>query len=241
MRIRLQRSRRLMAIIVAVVCVATLCVGIVLSGLKSPGRPSIKVFRETQSLELVSMEATTNGNLRVVFKNVSARDITGFVLAVSGGAEITVDVSTGDRVIAPQATQDLQIPAGAQVPEMTIRAVMFADGNIEGNEIVVAQAKQRRSALKRELKRGLALIRSAAASPEASSPAIFQNLESSISHLEIDPSLQSSPDAGLIEAKQDLVSAIRDIRTRQEHYSALKPRELLEELCNRLERRIATL
>lgn len=187
------------------------------------------------------MEATTNGNLRVVFKNVSARDITGFVLAISGGAEVTVDTSTGDRVIAPQATEDLQIPAGSQVPEITIRAVMFADGDVEGNEIVVAQVKQRRGALKRELKRGFALIRDAAGSSEAGSPAIFEKLESTISNLEIDPSSQPSPDTGLIEAKQDLVIAIRDVRTRQERYGYLKARELLQELCNRIERRIATL
>ena len=241
MRIRLQHSRRLVVIISAVFCVASLCVGIGLSGFKSPNGPTMKVFRETEALELVAMEATTNGNLLVVFKNVSARDITGFVLAISGGAEITADTSTGDRVIAPQATQDLEIPAGSEVPEITIRAVMFADGDVEGNDITVGQVKQRRGALKRELKRGLALIRDAAGSPEAGSPAIFENLESAISNLEAHPSSQASRDIGLVDAKQDLVTAIRDVRVRQERHGYLKPRELLQELCDRIERRIATL
>jgi hypothetical protein len=241
MKIRLQHSRRLVAIISAIFCVATLCVGIALSSLSSPAKPAMRVLRETQALELVAMEATTNGNLRVVFKNVSARDINGFVLAISGGAEVTVDTSTGDRVIAPQATEDLLIPARSEVPEITIRAVMFADGNVEGNEITVAQVKQRRGALKRELKRGLALIRDAAGSPGANSPAIFENLEMAISKLEIDPSSRSSPDTGLIEAKQDLVAAIRDVRTRQERNGYLKQRERLQELCDRIERRIAAL
>jgi hypothetical protein len=242
MSIRIQHSRRLVIIIFAAVfCVASLCVGIALSSLKSPGTPKIKVFRETQALELVAMEATTNGSLRVVFKNVSGRDINGFVVAISGGPEVTVDTSTGDRVIAPQATEDLLIPARSEVPEITIRAVMFADGNVEGNEITVAQVKQRRGALKRELKRGLALIRDAADSPDADSPAVFENLESAISNLAIDPTSQTSHDTGLIEAKQDLVAAIRDVRTRQERNSYLKQRERLQELCHRIERRIATL
>jgi hypothetical protein len=121
-------------------------VGIALSGLRSPKRPTIKVFRETHALELVAIETNTSGNLLVVFKNVSARDINGFVLAISGGPEITLDTSTGDRVIAPQATEDLEIPASSEVSEITIRAVIFADGDVEGNEITVGQVKKRRSA-----------------------------------------------------------------------------------------------
>jgi hypothetical protein len=241
MRIRLRNGRRLVAITFAVLCVTTLFVGLTLSRLKSTDRRTMRVFRDTQALELVRMEATTNGNLLVVFKNVSARDINGFVLAIPGGGEVTVDTSTGDRVIAPQATEDLQIPAGSEVPDITIRAVMFADGDVEGNEITVAQVKQRRRALKRELKRGLELLRDAAGSADADSPAIFEKLESAISNLQIDPSLQSSQDTGLLEAKQDLATAIRDVRTRQERNGYLKQRERLKELCNRIERRIASL
>jgi hypothetical protein len=241
MRIPLQHSRRLITLILAICCDATLCVGIAFSGLKSPDKPTIKILRETQALELIATEVTSNGNLLLVFKNVSARDINGFVLAISGGPEITFDTSTGDRVIASQATEDLEIPAGSQVPEITILAVMFADGNLEGNEITVAQLKQRRGALKRELKRGLAMIRDVAGSPDANSPAIFEKLESAISNLEIDPSSQSSGDTGLVDAKQDLFTAIRDVRTRQERNGYLKQRERLQELCNRIERRIATL
>jgi hypothetical protein len=215
-----------------------LFVGLALSSLNSPNSPTIRVIRYTQALELVGTEATGNGNLLVVFKNVSDRDINGFILAIPNGGEVTVDTSTGDRVIAPQATQDLQIPAGSGVPEITIRAVMFADGNVEGNEITVAEVKQRRGALKRELKRGLALIRVAAVSPDAGSPAIFENLESAISNLQVDP---SSRDTGLLEAKQDLITAIRELRARQERNGYLKQRERLQELGNRIERRIARL
>lgn len=241
MRIGLQNRRRLTVIALAVLCVATLFVGLGLSRLKSTDSGTMRVFRHTEALEIVGMEATTTGNLRVVFKNVSARDINGFVLAIPGGGEVTVDTSTGDRVLAPQATEELEIPPSPEVPEITIRAVMFADGSVDGNEITVAQVKQRRSALKRELKRGLEVLRGAAGSADAGSPAIFDKLEAAISNLEIDPSLPTSRDTGLIEAKQDLMSAIRDVRTRQERNGYQKQREHLKELCNRIERRITSL
>jgi hypothetical protein len=132
-----RNRRRLVAITFVVLCVAILFVGLTLSRSKFGDRRTPRVFRDTQSLELVEMEATTNGNLRVI-KNVSARGINGFVVAVPGGGELTVDTSTGDRVIAPQTTQDLEIPAGSEVPEITIRAVMFADGSVEGNALTVS-------------------------------------------------------------------------------------------------------
>jgi len=37
--------------------------------------------------------------------------------------------------------------------------------------------------------------------------------KSAISNLKIDPSSQSSHDTGLLEAEQDLITAIRDVRT----------------------------
>lgn len=235
-----RNKSRLVAITFVVLCVASLFVGLTLSRSKSDGRGTLRVTRDTQALELVGMEATTSGNLRVVFKNVSAREINGFVLAIPDGGELTVDTSTGDRVIAPQATEELQIPASSAVPEITIRAVMFADGSVEGNALTVSQVKQRRGALKRELKRGLELVRKAAESAAVDSPGIFDELESTISNLKIDPSLRSH-DTGLLEAKQDLTAAIHDIRTRQERNGYMKQRERLKELCDRIERRIASL
>jgi hypothetical protein len=240
MRIRLPNGRRLIVIALTLLCVATLFVGLTFSRRKSAETPTLKVFRDTHALELVKMEVTTNGNLLVVFKNVSTRDINGFVLVISGGAEVTVDTSAGDRVIAPQATEDLEIPTSLEVPEITIRAVMFADGTVEGNETTVALVKQRRSALKRELKRGLQLLKEAAAFPDAESPAIFETLESAISNLQFDPSLRSQ-DTGLNEAKQALTTAISEVRTRQQRNGYAKQRERLTDLCNRIERRIASL
>jgi len=154
----------------------------------------------------------------------------------------SLDISGGDRVISPGATEDLQIPAGSEGPDITIRAVMFAGGDVEGNQTTVAQVKQRRSALKRELKRGLALVRNAADSPDAGAAAALDKLEFAISTLTTDPASEiSSRDGGLRDAKEDLVTAIRLLRERQERNGFLKQRERLQELRDRIERRIASL
>ncbi len=179
MRIRfpIGKGRRWVALAVAFFCFVVLFAGLGLSRLKSPGGRATRIFKDTQSLDIVGMETTPNGNLLVLFKNVSSRDINGFVLAIPNNGEITVDISGGDRVISPGATEDLQIPAGSEGPDITIRAVMFAGGDVEGNQTTVAQVKQRRSALKRELKRGLALVRNAADSPDAGAAAALDRTQ----------------------------------------------------------------
>jgi hypothetical protein len=244
MRIRfpIGKGRRWVALAVAFLCPVVLFAGVGLSRLKSPGGRATRIFKDTQSLEVIGLETTSNGNLFVLFKNVSSREINGFVLAIPSNGEITVDTSGGDRVISPGATEDLQIPAGSDVSDITIRAVMFADGDVEGNQTTVAQVKQRRSALKRELKRGLALVRNAADSPDAGTAAALDKLEFAISNLTSDPASEiSSRDGGLHDAKEDLITAIRALRDRQEHNGFLKQRERLQELRDRIERRIASL
>ncbi len=125
MRIRfpIGKGRRWVALAVAFFCFVVLFAGLGLSRLKSPGGRATRIFKDTQSLDIVGMETTPNGNLLVLFKNVSSRDINGFVLAIPNNGEITVDISGGDRVISPGATEDLQIPAGSEGPDITIRAV----------------------------------------------------------------------------------------------------------------------
>jgi hypothetical protein len=244
MRIRfpIGKGRRWVALAVAFLCPVVLFAGVGLSRHKSPGGRATRIFKDTQSLEVVGLETTPNGNLLVLFKNVSFRDINGFVLALGGNGELTVDTSTGDRVISPGAIQDLQIPAGSDVADITIRAVMFAGGDVEGNQTTVAQVKQRRSALKRELKRGLALVGNVTDSPDAGTAAAFDKLEFAISNLTTDPASElSSRDGGLRDAKEDLSTAIRNLRDRQEHNGFLKQRERLQELRQRIERRIASL
>lgn len=249
MRSVLRNGRRFFGVTSAVVCVATFLVGISLPTLKATfkaTKPNLKstisltprVVRHTDALEVAEVGAGPGGSLRVVVKNVSERNINGFVV-ISGGAEITVDVSSGDRVIAPQATQDFPLVANPDA-EITLTAVMFADGGVEGEERKVAQIKLQRAALKRELKRGLEALRDVIASADAGSPAIFEKMESAIFNLQTERS--SPPEAtGSLDARRDLVSDIHEVRARQQYNGYREQHEHLKELCDRIERRIASL
>lgn len=219
--------------------VTTFFVGISLPPWKSTNSLTTRVIRHTAALEVVEMDAGPGGSLRVVFKNVSERNINGFVLVISDGTEITVDVSPGDRVIAPAATEDLAIVASSDT-EITLSVVMFADGGIEGEERKVAQLKPQRAALKRELKRGLSALRDVIASADVDSPAIFEKMESAIFGLQAEPG-SPAQDAGSLDAKLGLVSAIHQVRARQQNNGYKNQQERVKELCDRIERRIASL
>jgi hypothetical protein len=84
-------------------------------------------------------------------------------------------------VIRRGEVQDIEIPG--PLPTITILAVMYADGSLEGDEITIAELRHRRSALKAELKRMLGLVVSEAQSRDADNPGAFDRLESAMSKL----------------------------------------------------------
>ena len=109
----------------------------------------IHLVNHTGALALVAQEVI-DGRTRLQFKNISAKDLNGFVLGLANLRQIELDTTTGDRVIVPGEVQDIEIPG--PLPTITILAVMYADGSLEGDPITVAQLRDRRSALKAELK-----------------------------------------------------------------------------------------
>jgi len=220
---------------VAFTCAAAVFATIGLSKFRPSQVPQIQVLNNTQGLELVAHE-TTGGRTRLEFKNVSAKDFTGFVLAVPNQGRVDYDTTTGDRVISPGQTQDIVI--AGQVSTITILAVMYADGTFEGNQTTVAELQTSRSALKVELKRMLGLIIAEAQSRDADTPGAFDRLESAI--LKLPPTHGDSANA-LEGAKGDLAALIDVMRTRQQRKPHLKQRDLIRQMKERIERRIAVL
>lgn len=90
----------------------------------------------SQALQVLAVEATANGHLRITFMNVSLKDVNGYVVVVGNG-RIETDLSTGDRVMPPGTTDDLEIPPRETTPHIAVLAVMFADGSIEGDPAIV--------------------------------------------------------------------------------------------------------
>lgn len=200
----------------------------------------IHFVNNTGALALVAQEVI-NGRTRLEFKNISAKNLNGFVLGLANQGQIELDTSTGDRVIAPGEVQDIEIP-GPSPSTITILAVMYADGSLEGDQITVAQLRDRRSALKAELKRILGLVVAEAQSRDADIPGAFDRLESAMSKLPSTVADGHTPQANAQRgAKDDVASLLEFMRHRQERNAHLNQRKLIQELKERIERRIAGL
>ena len=199
----------------------------------------IQLVNDTRALALVAQEVI-DGRTRLQFKNISAKDLNGFVLGLANLRQIELDTTTGDRVIGPGEVQDIEIPG--PLPTITILAVMYADGSLEGDQITVAQLRDRRSALKVELKRILGLVVAEAQSRDADIPGAFDRLESAMSKLPSTVADGQTPQANALRgAKEDVANLLEFMRHRQERNAHLNQRDLIRELKERIERRIARL
>ena len=200
----------------------------------------IHLVNHTGALALVAQEVI-DGGMRLQFKNISAKDLNGFVLGLPNLRQIELDTTPGDRVIVPGEVQDIVIP-GPSPGTVTILAVMYADGSLEGDQITVAQLRDRRSALKAELKRILGLVVAEAQSRGADVPGAFDRLESAMSKLPSPVADAHTPQANAQRgAKEDVASLLEFMRRRQERNAHLNQRELIRQLKERIERRIAGL
>jgi len=199
----------------------------------------IHFVNNTGALALIGQEVI-DGRTRLKFKNISAKDLNGFVLGLANLRQIELDTTTGDRVIVPGEVQDIEIPE--PVPTITILAVMYADGSLEGDPVTVAQLRDRRSALKAELKRILGLVVAEAQSRDANTPGAFDRLKSAMSKLPPTVAEGQTPQANALRrAKEDVANLLELMRHRQERNAHLNQRDLIRELKERIERRITGL
>lgn len=200
-----------------------------------------KVINHTQALQVLPLETTPSGELLLKVKNVSLKDVNSFVVASDGG-DMTLDTSSGDRVIAPGAIEETMMPVPRDIDSLQILAVAFTDGIIEGEPESVAELRQMRADLKMQLSRGLSAVNAILNSPEADRPAALDTLEKQLSSLET----RSNPNSegqviGLNNGKDDLINDIQSVRTRLQAHGELNQRKLLTLMKERLERRIAAL
>jgi hypothetical protein len=199
----------------------------------------IQLTNKTGALALVGQEVI-DGRTRLQFKNISAKDLNGFVLGLANQRQIELDTTTGDRVIVPGEIQEIEISGPTST--ITVLAVMYADGGLEGDQITVEQLRDRRSALKEELKRILRLVVAEAQSHDADVPGAFDRLESAMSKLPPTIADEHTPQANALQlAKEDVANLLEFMRHRQERNAHLNQRELIRQLKERIERRIAGL
>ncbi len=237
-----QQSRKwiIPACIVALACVAMVFATVGSLRFRLATTTQTQLVNNTRALALVAQEVIDE-RTRLDFKNVSDKPLNGFVLGLANLRQIELDTTTGDRVIVPGEVQDIEIP-GPSPSAITILAVMYADGSLEGDPITVAQLRDRRSALKAELKRILGLVVADTQSGDADIPGAFDRLESAMSKLPSTVADGHTPQANAQRGAKDDVASLLDImRQRQERNAHLNERELIRELKERIERRIAGL
>ena len=210
------------------------------SSFRSSTTTQTQVVNKTAALTVIAQEVIDERTTNLYFKNISDKDLNGFVLGLPNRGQLQIDMTTGDRVIRPGEVQDIEIPG--PLPTITILAVMYADGSLEGDQITVAELRHRRSALKAELKRMLGLVVAESQSPNADIPGAFDRLESAMAKLPSTVAEDATPQANALRvAKGDFTNLLEMMRNRQQRNAHLNQRELVRQLKERIERRIAGL
>jgi hypothetical protein len=209
-----------------------------ISQAQSVGAIDIKTINKTTTLE-VSHETTANNFLLLRIKNISPRDLNGYVVGIKNKVRITTDLSIGDRVIPPGQHHDMKIPLDTPQIELVILAAMFSDGSIEGESMTVSEIKQWRVGQKEQLTRSLSVIDAVLASP--TNPNALDRFASQLHPTSDSAVIQTEKGSGSRNARDSLDTEIELLRERLRHDPNLTQRDGLSQLKKRIERRIASL
>lgn len=229
---------------------APMCLGVLIGGvgasrpqgvkptrLQSPS--DIKVINKTTTLD-VTLQTTADNHLLIKLRNISSKNLNGYVVAVNE-ARITGDSSSADSVVSSGETTDLEIPINSSSMKVTILAAMFADGSIEADPVLKTELTEWRIALKKELARGLAELEAILGSADVYSTEALDRLESRLSLPPRSDTSYSYSDRGTKDARDSFYSDIQSLRERRQRNGSLMQRQRLLDLKGRIERRIASL
>ena len=126
------------------------------AGLQAPS-----VTNKITAVEVISLVPTDHG-YDLVLRNISLKNINGYSVALKSGAYTTVDLTVGERVIAPGDKFTVRLRAEATEP--SIRYVVFDDDTGEGDTSAIAELQDRRAGRREQLNRIVPLLNSAAVS-----------------------------------------------------------------------------
>jgi len=204
--------------------------------------PNIRINNNTSSLEVIAVRPMPHNMLAIVLKNISSKEVNGYEILVRGKAEIRTDLSAGDWALSQGSTHELDIATEANGPEVTILAVMFTDGSIEGDPTTVTELKHWRLGIKTQLMRALPLLESALNSTDVFTPGVLDRLESQISSLPLESDEgQHHAASGARRGRSDLITNIDALRERRKRNGQFMQRQRLLDLKRQLERRITSL
>jgi hypothetical protein len=128
-----------------------------------PGLQAPSVMNKTKSVEIISMVPADRG-YDLLLRNISLKNINGYSVAFKNGASTTVDLTVGERVIAPGDQFTVHLPEGAEKLRPSIRYLIFDDDTSDGDATAILELQDRRAGRREQLSRIVSLLNTAAAS-----------------------------------------------------------------------------
>jgi hypothetical protein len=237
-----KRSLVIFGCLLLCICISIVGGAVRSSHIRFPEKSGTAVINKTTALEVTTLELTSDGHIHLVLKNVSPKNLNGYVVALDDKFRITKDISSGDRVVPQNSTDDLEIPIQSTPTTIAILAAMFTDGSVEGDPTTVKEVRDWRLDLKGQLRRGLSALDEILESTDVDNVAALERLEAQLSSLPLDPAnAGASSVRGLHDGKDALTNELNNLRSRQERYGSFNQRVNLMRLKERIKRRIASL
>lgn len=198
----------------------------------------VKIVNNTTTLD-ATFELTPRNTLLLRIKNLSSKDMNGYVLSLNG-VRMECDISIADRVVSTGETNDQEMPILSSSTTLTLLAAMFSDGTIEAEPDLKKELTELRLGMKEELVRNLAVLDEILSSPDVYSTKALDRIDANLSMRNSDIA-RSPSEGGAQSARDGLNSELKMLKQRQQRNgSALQMQELLD-LKGRIERRIASL
>lgn len=206
-----------------------------------------QVVNKTQSFQVEELVLNAERNAYLLtLKNGYNKSINGYSIGV-GSSKLDVDLTSGERTIAPGGTTQESIPAsrlhadgvnGLPLNTINVLAVMFDDGSSDGDSPAIAIIRQRRLGIKLQLQRINSILESNTASSGSVTPITLGQIRQQISTLSIEPSAGQSPmvRSGLKSAKEDLLLEIDALKQKPGQYE-----EGLQKIKSKAYRRASSL
>ena len=199
----------------------------------------IKIVNNTTSLD-ATFEITANNHLLLKLKNLSPRDMNGYVVTANG-ARITKEISIGDRFVSSGQSDEFEMPISSSSKTITILAAMFTDGTIEAEPVLKKELTEWRLGMKEELVRNLAALDEILSSPDVYSTEALDRLGSSLSLASDPDTVYSTSEIGARNVRETFKSQLQSLKERAQRNGNAMQRQRLVDLKSRIERRIASL
>jgi len=137
--------------------------GLGMASYHRPGPQAPSVMNKTKSVEIISVVPTDRGN-DLLLRNITPKNITGYSVAFKNGASTTVDLTVGERVIAPGDQFTVHLPESLEMLQPSIRYVIFDDDTGDGDATAILELQDRRAGRREQLRRVVSMLNTATAS-----------------------------------------------------------------------------